>query len=136
MSIITKSEIITLAYITPIDEADLKDEIIASAINKFIIPIITQTLYDKVIATPGNYTILIETYIKPCIAFYVKYLHIYQLSLDAGITQVEFLKNLTAEVLEVATDKYNLLNNYYIATYTTPPIPPKTTKTLKHGFLL
>ncbi|MEI6696902.1 MAG: hypothetical protein WCO13_12645 [Bacteroidota bacterium] len=133
MSIITKSEIISIAYITPIDEADLKDEIIATVINKFIVSVINQSFYDEIVLYPENYTTFIETYIKPCIAFYVKYFHIYQLSLDAGIIQVEFLKNLSDEVLEIATDKYNLLVNYYNLTY--PPIS-FSSKQLISGFLI
>ncbi|MFZ4059084.1 MAG: hypothetical protein ACOYKE_13155 [Ferruginibacter sp.] len=107
-----------------------------ASINKYIIPIVTQSIYNKLIETPGDYTTLIETFIKPCIAFYVKYLHTYQLSLDAGITQVEFLKNLAAEVLAIAQDKEVLLLNYVTATYFPPITPIPTTKTLKNGFLL
>jgi len=72
--LISKSDIVSLAYITNIDDNLIKDEVIDSAIHTYLVPILTQSFYDEIMHDPNSYTELINTYIKPCVAFYVKYL--------------------------------------------------------------
>jgi hypothetical protein len=73
MPLITPSEIISLAYITELDPGMIKEEVISTTEHKFIKPILSTPLYTDVQANPQRYHTLIEQYIKPCLAFYVKY---------------------------------------------------------------
>ena len=73
MSLITPSEVVSIAYITEIDPSMVKTEIILAAETRFIKPILTPPLYNEVINNIINYQLLIVNYIQPCLAFYVKY---------------------------------------------------------------
>lgn len=72
--LITVREVIEIAYITLIDDNLIKEDIIDAAEKTYIKPVLTTLLYNDVIGSPGIYTALIDPYIKPCLAFYVKYL--------------------------------------------------------------
>ena len=72
--LITIQEVIEIAYITNIDEALIKEEIIDTAEKTFIMPVLTTNLYYDVVAHPLDYSALVGKFIKPCLAFYVKYL--------------------------------------------------------------
>jgi hypothetical protein len=74
MSLITATEVNQIAFITPIDSALILDDIIRIAETKYIIPAITKPVYDDLPVHPGNYSTLISDYIKPYLAFCVKYL--------------------------------------------------------------
>ena len=67
-------EIISLAYITELDPAMIKDSFILSAQIQYIKPILTASLYDDVVLDPDGalYGTLVNDYIKPCLAYYVK----------------------------------------------------------------
>jgi hypothetical protein len=73
--IISKSDIISLAYITNIDETLIKDDIIDLAIQSYLIPILGAPFYSEIINNSVPYASLIDKYIKPFIAHWVKYLH-------------------------------------------------------------
>ncbi len=73
MPLITSTEVISIAYITELDPTMIKDEIIATAERKYIRPILSVPLYEDVIANQQQYSTLIEQYVKPCLAFYVKF---------------------------------------------------------------
>jgi len=72
--LITVREVIETAYITLIDDNLIKEQVVAAAETTYIKPVLTEPLYNEVIADPGSYSTLIADYIKPCLAFYVKYL--------------------------------------------------------------
>ena len=72
--LITIREVIELAYITNIDDNLIKEQIINTAETTYIKPVLTEPLYYEVISDPGSWSTLIDDYIKPCLAFYVKYL--------------------------------------------------------------
>jgi hypothetical protein len=74
--LISKSDIVSLAYITNIDDNLIKDEVINMVIQTYLVPVLTEAFYNEIMLDPNSYTALINTYIKPCIAFYVKY-HLY-----------------------------------------------------------
>ena len=74
MSQITANEVNRIAFITPIDSALIPEEIIQVAEIKFIIPAITKPVYDDLSVHPGIYATLIVDYIKPYLAYCVKYL--------------------------------------------------------------
>jgi hypothetical protein len=73
MSLITPSEVNSISFISPISESMILSDIITYAENRYILPIITAPLSDDIAANPGAYTTLVNVYIKPCLAFYVKY---------------------------------------------------------------
>ena len=72
--LITQNEVIDLAFAIAIDPSAIKDSVIKSAELGYIRPILTPVLFDTVSTDPGHYSLLIGNYIKPCLAFYVKYL--------------------------------------------------------------
>jgi len=72
--LITQTEVIDLAFAIAIDNSAIKDSVIKSAELGYIRPILTPVLFDAVSDDPGHYAILVGNYIKPCLAFYVKYL--------------------------------------------------------------
>jgi len=67
-------EIISIAYITELDPAMIKDSFILTAQVQYIKPVLTAPLYDDVLLDPSGalYGTLVEDYIKPCLAYYVK----------------------------------------------------------------
>ena len=137
--LISKSEIISLAYISSITEAELKDEIISTVISKYIVPIVPPDIYQQATEDPEAYAVLIETHIKPCIAFYVKYFHINQLLMesrsylpsDNQITKT-ISKEFASEILIIAEQKSLDLAIYVKANYNSPT----SSKKLINGFLI
>ena len=141
--IFSKSELISLAFITPFDENELKDEIMYSAISKYIIPVVTPSIYQQAVNDPHAYQELIEGYIKPCLAFYVKYLHLQQLFLESKFfiaPEISNVKNnvrdAVAEVLIIAEQKQLDLTKFVKANYFPEPTPLPTNSKLISGFLL
>jgi hypothetical protein len=72
--IISKSDIITLAYITNIDENLIKDDIIEFVIQSNLIPLLSEPFFIEISINSVPYASLIDKYIKPFIAHWVKYL--------------------------------------------------------------
>ena len=72
--LMTPLEIISIAYITELDPAMIKDSFILTAQVQYIKPVLTAPLYDDVLLDPSGalYGTLVEDYIKPCLAYYVK----------------------------------------------------------------
>jgi len=70
----TITEVKSAAYTRLVDDIQFKDSDIEIAEFKYIRPILTENLYNYVVANNGSYTTLIDTYIKPCLAYYVKYI--------------------------------------------------------------
>ena len=63
MSLITQSEVVSIAYITEIDPSMIKPEVITTAETKYIKPVLTMALYHDVIANTDHYRLLIASYI-------------------------------------------------------------------------
>jgi len=72
--IISKADIIRLAYITNIDENLIKDDIIELVIHSYLIPILGEPFYVEISTNSVPYATLIDKYIHPFIAHWVKYL--------------------------------------------------------------
>jgi hypothetical protein len=83
MSLLTPTEVNQIAFISPIDSALILDEIIQVAETKFIIPAITKSIYDDLSVHPGIYATLIVDYIKPYLAYCIKFLLYSQYYSDA-----------------------------------------------------
>jgi hypothetical protein len=75
MALMTVAEVITAAYTRNVDTNQLKTSDIEMAQFEYIRPVLTENLYDLVVAAPTTtYSTLVTTYIKPCLAYFVKYL--------------------------------------------------------------
>ena len=136
MSLITSSEVISLAYVTELDPTMIKSEVIQTSELKYVKPVLTSALYDDVVANPDNYATLITSYIKPCLAFFVKYAMINQQlletaqytpgadpSLSPALVEIstavllprDHRRDTMQEVLSIARSKQTLLQEYVIA---------------------
>ena len=146
MSLITSTEVISLAYVTELDPTMIKSEVIQTAELKYVKPVLTSSLYDDVVANPNNYSTLISSYIKPCLAFFVKYAMINQQlletaqytpgadpSLSPALIEIstavllprDHRRDTMQEVLSIARSKQTLLQEYVIAqnyALYTPPL--------------
>ena len=136
MPLITAIETISLAYVTELDPTMIKSEVIQTAELKYVKAVLTSALYDDVVANPGDYTTLITSYIKPCLAFFVKYAMINQQlletaqytpgadpSLSPALVEIstavllprDHRRDTMQEVLSIARSKQTLLQEYVIA---------------------
>jgi len=136
MSLITAIETIALAYVTELDPTMIKSEVIQTSELKYVKPVLTSALYDDVVANPDNYATLISSYIKPCLAFFVKYAMINQQlletaqytpgadpSLSPALVEIstavllprDHRRDTMQEVLSIARSKQTLLQEYVIA---------------------
>lgn len=70
---ITATEVITLSFNRIIENTKILDNDIASSEWRYIRPILTNNLFEDIKANPGNYTDLINDFIKPALAYYVKF---------------------------------------------------------------
>jgi len=135
--LITAEEVITLAYITKLDVNLIKDHIIDAVEHTYIKPVLTELLYNDVVTFPSNYTDLIGKFIKPCLAFYVKY-HIYTQQLfetaeysspdpvkasrfiplsDAVLIENSIHNNIIRDILKIAQQKEQILKDYLNASH-------------------
>ena len=136
MSLISSTEVISLAYVTELDPSMIKAEVIQTSELKYVKPVLTAALYDDVVASPGDYTTLITSYIKPCLAFFVKYAMLNQQlletaqytpgadpSLSPALVEIstavllprDHRRDTMQEVLSIARSKQALLQEYVIA---------------------
>jgi len=74
MSLLTANEVNQIAFPAQIDTALILDEIIQVAETKYIIPALTKPICDDLSVHPGIYATLISDYLKPYLAYCVKYL--------------------------------------------------------------
>lgn len=136
MALISSTEVISLAYVTELDPTMIKSEVIQTAELKYVKPVLTSALYDDVVTNPANYSTLITSYIKPCLAFFVKYAMINQQlletaqytpgadpSLSPALVEIstavllprDHRRDTMQEVLSIARSKQTLLQEYVIA---------------------
>ena len=74
MALMTIAEVKTAAYARLVDSVQFKDSDIEIAEFKYIRPALTENLYNAVVSDTTTYAALIATYIKPCLAYWVKYI--------------------------------------------------------------
>jgi len=103
MSLITPTEVISLAYITELDPSMIKPEVIHTCELKYIKPILSPPLYEDVKNNIPNYLFLILNFIKPCLAFYVKYSVMNQQLLETSQYTPGTDPNLSPVLVEVST---------------------------------
>jgi hypothetical protein len=73
MALITISEVITAAYTRKVDVLQFKAVDIEAAEFRYIRDALGENLYNEVVADTTTYSTFISTYIKPCLAYFVKY---------------------------------------------------------------
>jgi len=119
MPLITPAEVNTFAFNPLIDPLLILPEFIALAEKKYLIPLISRPFYDDISANPGTYDTLLQAYIKPCLAFYVKYVLYNQLDTEPfGIAE---------------RNKAQLINYLFSGSF---PLYVKPDKRLISGFLV
>ena len=84
MPLITASEVVQLAFASNIDPLLIKGQNISQAEDKYIKSLLGADFYNEVVANPGSYSTLISDYIKPCLAYYVKFATFNQLLLETA----------------------------------------------------
>ena len=111
MPLITPSEVNTLAFITPVDPATILEEIINTAETKYLVPVITQPVYDDLSVHPGMYTTLVNDYIKPYLAFCVKLLLYNQYLTETGTFDIPTQQrwDVVQEIVVITKAKKTLL---------------------------
>jgi hypothetical protein len=117
MPLITASEINAIAFSTPIDPALILDEIIIAAETKFIIPAVTKPIYDDLSIHPGFYTTLVADYIKPYLAYCVKFLMYCQYLNEPAVDETILLQrgNIVNESSTISQLKKTLLINHLLS---------------------
>ena len=116
--LITTTEINALAFLAPLDVTYFKTNIMYSVQEKDLRAILGDVLLDSVIADPDIFPILIETYIKPYLAYQIKYFTLRLIASDLTIN-VTFT-NLTDAIAEtnlIARQNKTLLQDYIYSTY-------------------
>lgn len=114
MPIITAQEINNVAFTEPIDLALITNDIIIAAEAKYLIPAITKTIYDDLSVHPGSYTYFITEYIKPYLAYCVKYLLYTQYFTESliGLENIGQRGNIVNEITAITQLKKTLLINH------------------------
>jgi hypothetical protein len=114
LNLITPTEVNTLAFITPVDPVSILVEFIVTAEAKYIVPAITQPVYDDLSVNPELYTTLIDEYIKPYLAFCVKLLLYNQYLAETGTFSIPTQQrwDVIQEITVIAKAKNNLLANH------------------------
>ena len=133
MSLITAQEVSTIAFVKTLDPALILPSFISSAEAKYIVPLVTKTVLDQVEATPGNYTSLVNDYIKPYLAFAVKYMFYNQLLTETDTFPPD------AQRSDALQEVLNLMeiNRERLLTYLNEnilPVPENSSRKLISGF--
>jgi hypothetical protein len=114
MSLISATEVSSIAFVNALDPALILPEFIASASTKFVVPVVTQSVLDSIETTPGDYTTLVDDYIKPYLAFAVKYMFYNQLLTETQQFPTSDDQRIAAiqEILTILEIKRDLLKTY------------------------
>ena len=114
MALITAQEVNTLAFVNQLDPALILPQFIESAQTRYIVPAVTREVMDLIAATPGDYTTLVDDFIKPYLAFSVKYMFYNQLLTETQTFAISDEQRMAAisEILEICSIKRALLLDY------------------------
>ena len=69
----TPTEVISEAYKRSISTNLISTTDIEATEFKYIRPALTENLYNYIVANSGSYSTLLTTYLKPCLAYFVKF---------------------------------------------------------------
>lgn len=114
MPLISATEVSSIAFVNALDPTLILPEFIASASTKFVVPVVTQSILDSIDAAPADYTVLVNDYIKPYLAFAVKYMFYNQLLTETQLFPTSDDQRLAAiqEILSILEIKRDLLKTY------------------------
>jgi hypothetical protein len=114
MSLITAEEVSAIAFVNALDPALVLPVFISSAQTKYIVPLVTQSVIDEIIATPADFLTLTDEYIKPYLAFCIKYSFYNQLltETDTFPTSDDQRSAALQEVLSIMEVLRDLLKTY------------------------
>ncbi len=135
MSLITPEEVSAIAFVNSLDPALILPMFISSAETKYIVPLVTKVVINKITETPNDYTTLVDDYIKPYLAFSVKYMFYNQLLTETDTFPTSDQQRTAAiqEVLAIMEVSRTLLLDYLNAEIFPTPVTP--VNKLKAGFL-
>ncbi len=121
--LITPTEINDIAYITPTDVADFKPSIIKTVEEVELPIIIGEVLLNMIQSNPSGFPNLIESYVKPFMAFRIKYLTLRLKISDQNLTPDELnsLLESTYQAELLAKANNSTLQNYVYSTYNIMP---------------
>jgi hypothetical protein len=72
MGLITPDDVIKVAFVREVDVKKVKAELIDAVQERHILPVLGETFYDLIVATPTSYTAVVDL-INPVLAYFVKY---------------------------------------------------------------
>jgi hypothetical protein len=111
-SLLTKDEIVAISFKRKIDLVKIPDRLAESVQSTHIKPVLGADLYDKVIATPSSYSALID-YLKPVIAYFVKYYILPEIWIDistTGVNKIQGNNRTIADSEEFGTARQDALD--------------------------
>ena len=135
MPLILPSEVSQIAFVNAIDPALILPEFISSAQTSYVLPVVTQSVVDNIEANPTAYDTLLNTYIKPYLAFAVKYMFYNQLITETSGFAVSNEQRVAAlqEIIAIIQIKQTLLKTYLNENIFESPVT--TEKKSVSGFL-
>lgn len=120
MELMTKSEVIDIAFERKIEANKFNTHIIEMVQEKHILPVLGEDFYDAIIDAPASYTAVIDL-IKPALAYFVKYYLLASLYSEIGTLGIakitgtnritddranyEALRQSTLELAKMATQR-------------------------------
>ncbi|NCA77970.1 MAG: hypothetical protein EOM90_16715 [Alphaproteobacteria bacterium] len=114
--------VIEIAYITEIDPYMIKDSFILNAEIQYIKPALGVLLYEDVLLhfATGKYTSLINDYIKPCLAYFIKAAMLNQMLIETSQyttgsdpTLAQSLVDVSTAVLIPTNHRRDMVNDVY-----------------------
>jgi hypothetical protein len=114
MPLITPTEVSQIAFVNSLDPALILPVFISTAETKYIVPLVTQVIIDKITETPLEFTTLVDNYIKPYEAFCIKYMFYNQLLTETDTFPTSDAQRSAAlqEVLSIMEVSRDLLSVY------------------------
>jgi hypothetical protein len=128
MPLISATEVSQIAFVNSLNPDLILPAFISSAENKYIVPLVTQAVIDDIAGTPGEYTILVNDYIKPYEAFCIKYMFYNQLLTETDTFPTSDAQRSAAlqEVLTIMEVYRDLLSVYLNAEIFETPVVSTT----------
>lgn len=135
MPLITPEEVSTLAFFNALDSDFVLPAFISSAETRYIIPLVTPAVVTAINASPSGYTTLLNDYIKPYLAFCIKYMFYNQLLTETESFPTSDAQRTAAlnEVLSIMEVLRSTLSDYLNASIFATPVV--ISSSLHSGFL-
>jgi hypothetical protein len=128
MPLITPVEVSAIAFFNALDSDFVLPAYIVAAENTYVIPLVTQAVVDTIKAAPGDYTVLLEDYIKPYEAFCIKNMFYNQFLTETDTFAISDEQRLAAiqEIILITASLRQLLSDYLNANIFAAPVTPST----------